>query len=90
MLPLRVRFSEREGHLVVAVADFGGSNKELKGVVFFWVEKALFFHGLDLIDSFFAVRAEAEFVLVAPQHGGPRLDGRLGENVVQIHHLQQE
>jgi len=69
--------------VVVAVADVGGGDEELKGVVLFDVEFTDFDLVLDGLHALLAVGGEAELFLVAPEDGGTRLYGGLGEHVVE-------
>ncbi len=62
------------GLVVVAVADVGGGDEELEGVVLLHVQFAHLDLVLDGLHALLAVRGEAELLLVAPEDGGPGLD----------------
>lgn len=76
------------GLLVVGVADFVGTHKQLEGIINILIVESLFFHVFDLLDPFFLVAAELEFVLVAPEHFG-FMSGlaESGEHVVEVDYL---
>jgi hypothetical protein len=73
--------------LVVRVLDVGRPDEHFERIVLVRLAGAAFNLALDLLHPLLAVRREAEILLVAPEHGRPRTDGRLAEHVVQIHNL---
>lgn len=72
---------------VVGVPNVGGGDEELEGVVLVGIVEAALHLLLDLPHALLAVAAEAQLLLVAPQHRGTRLHGGLGQHVVKIDHL---
>jgi hypothetical protein len=76
---------------VVAVPYICGRDKELKRVLLhlLQVSSRTMRHLFELLDPLLLVRAEAELLFVAPQHRRPRLNRRLGQNIVEVDYLRR-
>mmetsp|Transcript_8347 Transcript_8347/g.23505 ORF Transcript_8347/g.23505 Transcript_8347/m.23505 type:complete len:243 (-) Transcript_8347:8-736(-) len=71
---------------VVAVPDVGGRDEEVEGVVDVRVVQAPLDLLLDVLRALLPVAAEAELLLVAPEHRG-LLRGYFRDHVVEVHNL---
>ena len=75
------------GLVIITVADVGRRHKHLEGVLLVNLHLAVLDLLVQLLHLFLPVAGESELLLVAPEDIGPRLDGGLGEHVMEDHDL---
>lgn len=73
--------------VIVAVSDVGRSHEQREWIFLLGIQETSLCHFFDLLHSLPSMTAQIEVFLVTPQNGRPCFHHRLGQHVVQVHHL---